>query len=251
MDNQQDQFGASTPTNASSNPQNQPAIPGTSRPTAGSPESTASGATSSSRKSVSIPNVQSSSFTPSSTNQNQTVADNDHSGEGQQTNSQERPVLDTALQGGKKWIKNSDILNSVNQLPQALKDLGNRTVTRVGDLSMTQKVVGGTLLAVGLGWLVTRKSKSSNNSAPYKYGRAKSGDYGRQSYDYQAPNASTSRQFDSGAAYGSSASRYGNTNIYSDSGSSFEASVAPEHGTQSAKGSTYGFRSGLGNSSNE
>ena len=251
MDNQQDQFGTSTPANTSRNPQSQPATPGTSRPTAGSPESTASGATASSRKSVSIPNVQSSSFTPSSTNQNQTAAGNDHSSEGQQTNSQERPVLDTALQGGKKWIKNSGILNSMNQLPQALKDLGNRAVTRVDDLSMTQKVVGGTLLAVGLGWLVTRKGKSSDNSAPYKYGRAKSGDYGRQSYDYQAPNASTSRQSNSGAAYGGIASRYGNTNIYSDGGSNFEASAAPEHSTQSAKGSTYGSRGGLGNSSNE
>ena len=251
MDNQQDQFGASTPTNAGRNPQNQPATPGTSRPTAGSPESTASGAAASSHKSAPMPNVQSSSFTPGSTIQNQKAVDNDRQGEDQQNNSQEGPLLDMALQGGKKWIENSGMLNSVNQLPQALKDLGNRAVTRVGDLSTTQKVVGGALLAVGLGWLVTRKGKSSDSSAPYKYGRAKSGDYGRQSYGYQAPDASTSRQSDSGAAYGGSASRYGNPSIYSDSGSGFEASAAPEHGAQSAKGSTYGSRSDLGNSSNE
>lgn len=251
MDNQQDQFGASTPTNAGRNPQNQPATPGTSRPTAGSPESTASGAAASSRKSAPMPNVQSPSFTPGSTIQNQKAADNDHQGEGQQNNSKEGPLLNTALQGGKKWIENSGMLNSVNQLPQALKDLGNRTVTRVGDLSTTQKVVGGALLAVGLGWLVTRKGKLSDSSAPYKYGRAKSGDYGRQSYGYQAPDASTSRQSDSGAAYGGSASRYGNTSIYSDSGSGFETSAVPEHGAQSAKGSTSGSRSDLGNNINE
>lgn len=251
MYNQQDQFGASTPTNASRNPHNQSATPGTSHPTADRPESTASGTAASSGKSAPMPNVQSSSFTPGSTIQNQKAAGNNRQDESQQTNSQEGPRLDTTLQDGKKWIENSGILNSVNQLPQALKDLGNRAVTRVSDLSTTQKVVGGALLAVGLGWLVTRKSKSSDSSVPYKYGRAKSDDYGRQSYGYQAPDASTSRQSDNGAAYGGSASRYGNTRIYSDSGSGFEASAAPEHGTQSAKGSTYGSRNDLGNSSNE
>ena len=249
MDNQQDQSGASNPTNAGRNPQNQPATSGASRPTVGSPDSTASGAAASARKSPSMPNAERTSSPSGSTNQNTTSTD--RQGEGQQANGSEGTLLDTTLQGGKKWIEDSGVLNSMNHLPQTLKGLGNRAVARVGDLSTTQKVVGGALLAVGLGWLATRKGKSDNSSSAYNYGRAKSGDSGRPNYGYQAPDASTSRRSDSGAAYGSSASRYGDTSIHSDSGSGFGASATTDHGAQSPKGSTHGSRSDLGNSSNE
>ena len=258
MDNQQDQFGNSNSTNAGRNQQNQPNNVGNARSTAGNPDSTASGAASS-RKSAPMPNAQGSSSTSGSSNRN--AMDAGRQGEGQQTNDQDGTLLDTAMQSGKKWIEDSGMLNNVNQLPQALKDLGNRAVARVGDLSTTQKVVGGALLAVGLGWLATRKNKTSDSSSAYNYGRNKSGDYGRQNHGYQAPDASTSRQTssgansrsDSGAPYGGSANRYGNTGIQSDSGSGFgtSASATTDHGAQSAKGSIHSSRSDFGSSSNE
>ena len=247
MDNQQDQSGTPNLTNAGRNPQNQPTTPGTPRPTASSSDSTASGAAASSRKSAPMPNAQNSLPTSGSTTQNptgQAYNGADHQGEGQQTNAQEGNLLDTALQSGKKWIEDSGMLNGVNQLPQTLKDFGNRAVARVSDLSTTQKVVGGTLLAVGLGWLATRKGKSSNSSSPYNYGRANSGNFGREKYGYQAPDASTSSRTasgtssrsDSGAAYGGNASRYGSTGGQSGSGAGFGASATTDHGAQEAKG---------------
>ena len=104
------------------------------------------------------------------------------------------------------------MLDSVNQLPQSLKDFGNRALDRVNSLSTTQKVVGGAILAAGIGWLATRKGKSSSDSSSYNYGRQRdAGSYGRRSYGYQAPDASTSRRpaagtsgrTDSGTPYGS------------------------------------------------
>ena len=267
MNNPQDQPGAS---NTGRNPQNQPATPGNPRPTAGSPDSTTSGAAAASRKPTPVPNGPANQPATGSTSQQPTA---DRQGKDPQPNHSEGQLLDTAVQSGKKWIEDSGVLNSVNQLPQALKDFGNRAAARVGDLSTTQKVVGGALLAVGLGWLATRgKGKSDKQSAPYNYGRAKSESYGRQSYGYQAPDASTSRRTassttsraDSGSAYGSG-SRYGNTSqsqtsgntgIQSgsgryDNGSGFGASASTDHGTQAAKGSSRSASGEFGSSSNE
>ena len=279
MDNQQDQSGTSNPSNAGRNPQNQSTNPATSRPTPGSPESTASGAAASSRKSAPTPSAQGGMPTSGTGNQNPTGAERQN--EGQQANNQEGTLLDTALQSGKKWIEDSGVLNSVNQLPQTLKDFGNRAVARVGDLSTTQKVVGGALLAVGLGWLATRKGKSTSGNAPYNYGRSNGGDFGRKNYGYQAPDASTSRRTasgasnrsDSGSPYANTGSRYAGSgfsnestpspsgNIHagsgraesgfgtkSDSGTGFGASATTDHGSQSTKSNS---RNDFGNSSIE
>jgi len=175
--------------------------------------------------------------------------------EGQQPNAPEGTLLDTALQGGKKWIEDSGVLNGVNQLPQALKDFGNRAVARVGDLSTTQKVVGGAILAVGLGWLATRKGKSSS---PYNYGSPRdAGSYGRRNYGYQAPDAATSRRpvagsgrTDSGSPYGNGGKgRYGSAGIFSGgadsaadasspgSGAGFGAAPANEYGSRTSESS--------------
>jgi hypothetical protein len=178
-----------------------------------------------------------------------------------QSGSQEGTLLDTALNSGKKWIEDSGVLNNVNQLPQGLKDFGTRALDKVNGLSTTQKVVGGAILAAGIGWLATRKGKSesSSESSPYNYGRQRdAGSYGRRSYGYQAPDASTSRRpvagsgrTDSGAPYGKGGSRYGSDSSYGsskstdsnvgiksgsgrdDSGSSFGgASARTDHGAQ-------------------
>lgn len=227
MDNPQDQSGTATPTNAGRNPQNQSATTGTSRPSAGSPESTAASA----RKSPAMPTAQ----------QPFPTADNP-----------EGTLLDTALQSGKKWIEDSGVLNSVNQLPQSLKDLGSRAAARVGDLSTTQKVVGGALLAVGLGWLATRKSRTEGGRAPYNYGPGNTGSYGRSKFGYQAPDANNSRPAtnpsDSGSPYGSG-SRYGGTSTGHDTnGPSFGASATTDHGARTPDSRTQhapdGFRRG-------
>jgi hypothetical protein len=195
-------------------------------------------------------------------------ADQPGAAEGQPANSQEGTLLDTALNSGKQWIEDSGVLNSVNQLPQSIKDLGSRALDKVNGLSTTQKVVGGAILAAGIGWLATRKGKSeSSASSPYNYGRQRdAGSYGRRSYGYQAPDASTSRRpvagsgrSDSGAPYGNGGSRYGssasygadaspassaNTGIKSGSGRSDSsyggASASTDHGAQHSSNS---FRS--------
>ena len=214
---------------------------------------------------------------PTSQQDNSQSADGQRQGEGEQSSNQASALLDTALNSGKKWIEDSGVLNNVNQLPQALKDLGNRAVSRVNELSTTQKVVGGAILAVGLGWLATRKGKSSagGSESPYNYGnpRGNNGNYGRRSYGYQSPDASTSRRpavgtagasrADSGAPYGSSgrygsASSYGgtssNTGVQAGSGRSGDASASSfgsasantDHGartSESSRSNDDGFRS--------
>ncbi len=151
-------------------------------------------------------------------------------GEGQQSDN----VLNTALESGRKWIEDSGVLNSVNQLPQSVKDWSSRAATRVGDLTTTQKIVGGALLAVGIGYLATRKGKSEKSES--RYGRQGGSSYGRRSgYGYQAPDASSSSRTgysgsgrsDSGAAYGNSGSSYGSGsgNTGSSSGAGFGSST--------------------------
>ena len=243
MDNQQDQLGTPNPTTPGRTSQTPPAA-AASGPAAGSRKSAPS----------STPDLQSPASTPDASTQTTANAGQSRQGEGEQTNSPET-LLDTALNSGKKWIEDSGVLDSVNQLPQALKDLSNRAVSRVNNLSTTQKIVGGAILAAGLGWLATRKGKSSSSddssdSSAYNYGRQRdAGSYGRKSYGYQAPDASTSRA-DSGSPYAKGGSRFGSSGNYSteasavgntgikagsgrdDSGTAYGASARTDHGNQ-------------------
>ena len=224
MDNQQDQSGTPNSTNSGRTTQNPATMPS---------------ATGNPRKST-IPNAQASSpsANPTSQHQNTASTDTERQGEGQQANASGGIVVDTAVQSGKKWIENSGLLNNVNQLPQGLKDFGNRAVAKVSDLTTTQKVMGGALLAVGLGWLATRKGKSSGSSdSAYNYGNPRGND-GRRPAGYQAPDASTSRSAtarssDSGSPYGSG-NRYGSTEK-PDSGSGFSESANADRGQQSSR----------------
>ena len=144
-------------------------------------------------------------------------------------------ILNTALESGKKWIEDSGVLNNVNQLPQSVKNWGSRAVTRVSDLTTTQKIVGGALLAVGIGYLATRKNSGKADKSQSRYGRQSGGNYGRSS-GYQAPDASNSRRSsvgsgrtDSGSAYGNSTSgagSYGGNAGNSNSGSGFGSSTS-------------------------
>lgn len=232
MNNPQDQSG----TNASNMPGRNPQNPGHS-PT--SPKSTSTPGTPTENRPTGA-----ADYTPTGA---------ERQSEGPQANAAtEGHLLDTALNSGKKWIEDSGVLNGVSQLPQSLKDLGNRAVARVNDLSTTQKVVGGALLAVGLGWLATRKGKTAGSadtkSSAYNYGRQRdAGSYGRSKYGYQAPDASASHP-DSGAPYGSG-NRFGSASGSgkgSDSGVGVGASATTDHGAQAKGNSPRSAGSGFG-----
>ncbi|WP_375435883.1 PA2169 family four-helix-bundle protein [uncultured Hymenobacter sp.] len=69
----------------------------------------------------------------------------------------------------KQWLNQGsmgDMLTQI-QLPKSLKDAGTGALSKVNKLSTTQKVVGGALLAAGVGYLAvrSRKSKSTGQAA--------------------------------------------------------------------------------------
>lgn len=74
-----------------------------------------------------------------------------------------QPLLDgyagDATAQGKKWLESADLGQLTTQLPQALRRLGSKLAAGVRGLSTAQKVVGGAALAVGLGWLATRRRR--------------------------------------------------------------------------------------------
>lgn len=67
----------------------------------------------------------------------------------------------------KSWLSQDELLKTVNQLPQSLIDLSNKAVAQVNNLSTTQKVAAGALLAGGIGWLALRGKKSKSSSSIY------------------------------------------------------------------------------------
>ena len=58
----------------------------------------------------------------------------------------------------------SDMLNrsGLSDLPQKIQQFGSSAMGRVNNLSTTQKVVGGTLLALGAGWVTMNSMKGKN-----------------------------------------------------------------------------------------
>ena len=246
MDNQQDQPGTSNPSTPGRTPQSSSAAAA-----AGTDRTASASTTPGSQNPLGTPVADNSHGSagspPDATAQTTANAGADRQGEGQQTNGEADTLPDTALNSGKKWIEDSGVLNRVNQLPQTLKDFGNRAVSRVGDLTTTQKVVGGALLAAGLGWLAIRKGKSSASdsaSGGFNYGKQRdAGSYGRRSSGYQAPDASASHRpatgaagrSDSGSPYSNSGSQYGGSGQASGSTSTSGAA-----GTSSGSGRTDG-----------
>lgn len=157
----------------------------------------------------------------------------------------------SALESGKKWIEDQHVLDSVNQLPQSVKEWSNRAVSRVGNLSTTQKVVGGAILAAGLGWLALRKGKSTSAS-PSVYGREGKAGYARKSgsYGYQAPESSSRRPAATGSA--TSPSFENSTNQGSDrserksSGAGYGGASSSDYGSRTSES---GYASGSSRSS--
>jgi hypothetical protein len=53
--------------------------------------------------------------------------------------------------------------SGLKDIPNKLQQFGNTAVNKVSHMSTTQKVVGGTLLALGAGWIATRNTKQGKD----------------------------------------------------------------------------------------
>jgi len=67
---------------------------------------------------------------------------------------------DSLLDQAQQWINQDSVNDLLNKVPQSVKDLGANVANGYNKLSTTQKVVGGTLLALGIGYLVLNSNKS-------------------------------------------------------------------------------------------
>lgn len=85
--------------------------------------------------------------------------------------------LDDAVAQGKEWLQNIDIQQLLEQIPQPVRDLGTQVAERVRRLSPTQQIVGGAVLAFGVGLLATHGSRKD------RIADAKAGKEYRAKYD--------------------------------------------------------------------
>lgn len=152
----------------------------------------------------------------------------------------------TALDSGKKWIEDAHLRDTMDQTTQSVKDWGSRAAARVGSLSTTQKVVGGAILAAGLGWLALRKGKSSGSSSSDSSSRSvygRSGSFTRTgSAGYQAPDASNRRPANTSSREASMPS-FGGTASQSSRSSGYGGSSASNFGSSSNVSPTSAYRS--------
>lgn len=77
----------------------------------------------------------------------------------QKANDGIQAILDSSKQGlqeGKQWLENNDLSGKA-------KDLGNQALSKFNDLTTTQKVVGVSLLTVGIAFLATRGKKHQDD----------------------------------------------------------------------------------------
>lgn len=158
-----------------------------------------------------------------------------------------RTALDSAVESGrsafdtgKKWIEDAHLRETVDQTTQSVKDWSGRAAARVNNLSTTQKVVGGAILAAGLGWLAYRKVKASDESSQESdvnsrsvYGR--SGSFTRTgSAGYQAPDASNRRPANTSNRSASMPSFGGEGNASRPGTSGFGGASASDFGSRSS-----------------
>lgn len=57
----------------------------------------------------------------------------------------------------------SDMMGNLNKIPDMLKKYSGSATKAVGNLSTTQKVIGGALLVLGAGWLSQRSKTDFKN----------------------------------------------------------------------------------------
>lgn len=80
----------------------------------------------------------------------------------QKSNDGIQSILDSGKQGwqeGREWLTSSDMGGKAKELPQKAKDLGSQALSKLNDLSTTQKLVGVGLLTAGIAFLATRSKK--------------------------------------------------------------------------------------------
>jgi len=78
----------------------------------------------------------------------------------QDTTQNSSSLLDQAQQ----WLNQGSMNDLLSQVPESIKGLGNNVSNSYNKLSTTQKVVGGALLALGVGYLIRSNSKTAENS---------------------------------------------------------------------------------------
>ncbi|SNR83303.1 MULTISPECIES: PA2169 family four-helix-bundle protein [Hymenobacter] len=67
------------------------------------------------------------------------------------------PLLDQALQ----WLNQGSMADMIGRISPSLKNAGNKVTTSYDKLSTTQKVVGGALLVIGVGYLASRNKNAA------------------------------------------------------------------------------------------
>lgn len=60
-----------------------------------------------------------------------------------------------------QWLRQGSVGQMLGRVPASLKNVSAKGTARFKNMSTTQKVVGGTLLALGAGYLATRKGSSA------------------------------------------------------------------------------------------
>ena len=73
------------------------------------------------------------------------------------------PEADGLLSQAQQWLKQGSMAEMLGQVPASLKNLGTQTTASFNKLSTTQKIVGGTVLALGVGYLATRKKNGKTS----------------------------------------------------------------------------------------
>ena len=82
------------------------------------------------------------------------------------------PVSDAPARSGnllsqaQQWLNQGNATELLSQVPNTLKSAGTKTANGFNKLSTTQKVVGGTLLALGAAYLVRRQKSRSASTSP-------------------------------------------------------------------------------------
>ncbi|KAA9327677.1 PA2169 family four-helix-bundle protein [Hymenobacter busanensis] len=69
------------------------------------------------------------------------------------------------LSQAQRWLQDSGLTDTLTQVPEPVKRLAGQASDRWRQLSTTQKVVGGAVLAAGSWYLLSRSGKSSGASA--------------------------------------------------------------------------------------
>lgn len=96
--------------------------------------------------------------------QKPTAANNGQPEANSQQTAQSESKGNDILGQAKQWLNQGSVGDMLTQLPQSFKDAGNDALSKVNKLSTTQKVVGGALLAAGVGYLATRNRASKKHS---------------------------------------------------------------------------------------